>query len=281
MLQKRKMRRIEKEWFIDLVSRLCKEVNYSLPPFIMKALISARERERDERPREVLSILIENARMAKEKCIPICQDTGSIIVFLEKGEDLEMPFDIDVCVNEAVRKGYAEGYLRPSIVSSPFERKNTQDNTPAIVHISFVHGQSNLTIFAKGAGSENQGGLMMLKPSDKEKIKDIIVDYVKERAPYACPPIIVGIGCGGDMEIASLLAKKALLREGVNENLFIAELERDLLYRINRSGIGPGGLGGLTTAICVNIETYPCHIGSFPLAINIGCYATRYKKIFL
>lgn len=281
LLQKRKMRKIEKGWFIDTIAMLCKEINYSLPPFIIKALIKAREEEVEETPREVLSILIENARQAKEKNVPICQDTGSVIVFLEKGNDLEMPFDINACVNDGVRKGYRDGYLRPSIVSSPFERKNTQDNTPAIVHISLVDGQSKLTILAKGAGSENQGTLMMLKPSDKDRLGDIIVDYIKERAPYACPPVIVGIGLGGDMEIASFLAKKALLRECVNENVSIAELERNLFYRINNLGIGPGGLGGRTTAISVNIETYPCHIGSLPLAINIGCYATRYKKILI
>lgn len=281
MLQKRKMKRIEKQAFVDTISSLCKEVNYSLPLSIVKSLISAREREKEEGPREVLSILIENARMAKEKGMPICQDTGSVIVFLEIGRALEIPFDINSCVNEGVRKGYREGHLRQSIASF-FERKNTEDNTPAIVHISLVDGESlEITLFAKGAGSENQGGLMMLKPSDRERIGDIIVNYVKERSSYACPPVIVGVGCGGDMEMACFLSKKALLRERPNENLFIAELERNLLSRINGLGIGPGGLGGITTALSVNIEEYPCHIGSLPLAINIGCYATRYKKIVL
>jgi len=276
------VKKIEKEGFVDTISLLCKEANYSLPLHIVKAFIKARENEKDKRPREVLSILIENLRIAREKNIPICQDTGSVVVFLEIGRELEIDFDIDSCINEGVRKGYKEGYLRQSIVNCPFERINTGDNTPAIVHTSLVQGSSlKITLLVKGAGSENQGGLMMLKPSDRDKIGDIIVEYVKERAPYACPPLIVGIGCGGDMEMAGLLSKKALLREGFNENLFIAQLEKNLLSKINNLGIGPAGLGGMTTAISVNIETYPCHIGSLPLAINFGCYAIRYKRIML
>ncbi|MEW6680446.1 MAG: fumarate hydratase [bacterium] len=276
------MRRIEREKFVEIISSLCKEINYSLPLPIIKALIKARENEKDERPREVLSILIENARIAKEKCVPICQDTGSVIVFLEIGRDLRIDFDINSSVQEGVGRGYKEGYLRQSIVSSPFERKNTGDNTPAIIHINLIDGESlQITLFAKGAGSENQGGLFMLKPSDREKIEDIVVSYVKEKAPYACPPIMVGIGIGGDMEIACLLSKKAILRDigRFNENLAIAQMEKNLLFKINNLGIGSGGLGGMTTALCVNIEVASCHIGSLPLAINFGCYATRYKRI--
>ncbi|MEW6103404.1 MAG: fumarate hydratase [bacterium] len=278
------MRRIERQKFVNTISSLCKEINYSLPLSIIKALIKARENEKEKRPREVLSILIENARIAKERNIPICQDTGSVIAFFEIGRGLEIDFDINSSVQEGVGRGYKEGYLRASMVSSPFERKNTGDNTPAIVHIHLIDGEDlKITLFAKGAGSENQGGLMMLKPSDREDIEDIVVDYVKKKAPYSCPPIIVGIGIGGDMEFACLLSKKAILRDigRFNENLAVAQMEKNLLLRINNLEIGPGGLGGKTTAISVNIELAPCHIGSLPLAINIGCYATRYKEVVL
>ncbi len=284
MPQGKRMKKIEREKLVDAIASLCKEVNYSLPSSIIKALISARDNETEKRPGEVLEILIENARIAKERNMPICQDTGSVVVFLDIGRGIEISFDINSSINEGVRKGYKEGYLRPSIVSSPFDRKNTGDNTPAIVHTSLVQGESlKITLLAKGGGSENQGGLFMLRQSDRDKISDIIVDYVKEKAPYACPPIIVGIGCGGDMEIASILSKKALLRERgrFNEDLSIAQLEKDLLYKINNLGIGPGGMGGKTTALALHIEIAPCHIASLPIAINLGCYATRYKEIII
>jgi len=280
--QKRKLKKIEKEKFVDTVVLLCKEANYNLPLSIVKALIRARENETDERPREVLSILIENARIAHDKKIPICQDTGVVSVFLEIGRELIIDFDIYSAVQEGVKKGYKEGCLRASIVFSPFNRTNTGDNTPAIVYTEFVNEDNiKILLIAKGAGSENQGGVFMLKPHEQEKIPDIVVDYIKDKAPYACPPIIVGIGIGGDMERSCFLSKKALTREFLNPDKEIAELENSLLSRINRLGIGPGGLSGKTTALAVRIETHPCHIGSLPMAINIGCYATRYKKAIL
>jgi fumarate hydratase subunit alpha len=278
------MRKIEKAEITDAVASLVQKANYGLPEEILSAIERAKERESGDRAKEVLSILLENTKLAKEKKMPICQDTGVCLFFVEVGEEAKV-CNLYSAIDEGVRRGYREGYLRASVVSSPLYRENTEDNTPAVIYTEFTSGDRlKLTLLIRGGGVENASLLRMLKPTDTEDvIFDAVIAHIREKAPFSCPPIIVGIGMGGDSSKAILLSKKAILR-GVgfeNRDRRIAGLEERLLSAINQLGIGPAALGGTTTALSVNIETSPTHIGTLPLAVSLGCCATRYREVIL
>ncbi|MFH0774264.1 MAG: fumarate hydratase [bacterium] len=275
------MRKIDAGLITEKIASLVQEVNYSLPKDLLSAMLSAKESEINERAKGVLSILIENSRIAKEKQIPICQDTGLCLFFVELGEDVKVE-NLYSAINSGVRKGYTEGYLRMSMVSSPLLRKNTEDNTPAIIHTEIRSGDSlKIQLLIRGGGSENMSLLKMMRPTDTEEaITEAVLTHTKEKAAFACPPLFIGIGIGGDSAKALLLSKKAVIRGLVrNQNERIARLEESLLEKINQLGIGPAGLGGKTTALSVNIEEYPTHIGLLPLALTLSCCATRYGEI--
>lgn len=275
------IREIDAGLITEKIATLVQEVNYSLPKDFLSCLIWAKESETNERAKRVLSILIENSSIAKEKQIPICQDTGLSLFFVELGEDVKVK-GLYSAINSGVRRGYTEGYLRMSMVGSPLLRKNTEDNTPAIIHTEIGPGDSlKVQLLIRGGGSENMSLLKMLKPTDTEEvITEVVLAHTKEKAAFACPPLFIGIGIGGDSGKAVLLSKKAVTRGLVrNQNERIAKLEENLLDRINQLGIGPAGLGGRTTALSVNIEEYPTHIGLLPIAITLSCCATRYGEI--
>jgi fumarate hydratase subunit alpha len=236
--------------------------------------------------KEIISQLLENAKIAKNEKLPICQDTGFTVVFVEIGQEVEITGgNLYDAINEGVRRGYKEGYLRKSIVDHPLRRKNTGDNTPAVIHTEIVPGdQLKISIIPKGAGCENMSGLAMLKPAQGiEGIKNFVVETVRKAGANPCPPIVVGVGVGGTFEKVALLAKKALLRkmDSYNEDNEMSQLEKELLIEINKLGIGPQGLGGRSTALRVFIEWFPCHIASLPVAVNIECHAHRHKEIII
>ncbi len=247
----------------------------------MAKLKASEAEEESSLGREILGTIIENARLAKEKSVPLCQDTGLTVVFLEIGQDVHfVGGDLYEAVNAGVAQGYTEGYLRKSSVADPlFARKNTGDNTPAIIHTSIVPGEKvKITVSPKGCGSENMGALKMLKPADGvEGIKQFVVDTVRNAGPNPCPPVTVGVGIGGNMEKAALLAKYSLIRVlgEHNSDALYAKLEEELLELVNKTGVGPSGLGGRTTALAVNIEYAPTHIGGLPCAVNLNCHAAR------
>ena len=270
---------------ISAVEQLCIDANYNLGSDIMTGFQQALKNEPSPLGCEVLAKLIENAVIAREEQVPMCQDTGMAVVFAEIGQDLHIGGGLTEAINEGVRRGYEKGYLRKSVVQDPFERVNTGDNTPAVIHYDIVPGDSlRLVVAPKGFGSENMGGLKMCKPSEGlEGAMQFVVDTVDRAGGNPCPPIIVGVGAGGTMEKATFLAKKALLRTvgKPNPEDRLAKIEAELLERINRLGIGPQGFGGVTTALAVNLEVYPTHIAGMPVAVNIGCHATRHKEITL
>lgn len=274
------MRKIKAEEIINNVKEMCIEANLELAPDMKQALISAKEKETSEIGCKILSDLEENLKIAKEDSIPICQDTGMAVVFVEVGQDVKVKGSLTDAINEGVRQGYMEGYLRKSVVSDPIERVNTNDNTPAVIHYDIVEGdQIKITIAPKGFGSENMSKIVMLKPADGiEGVKEVVLNAVKEAGPNACPPMVVGVGIGGTFEKCAYLAKKALARsiDSKNENEIYADLEEELLEKINKIGIGPGGLGGTQTALGVNVETYPTHIAGLPVAVNICCHVNRH-----
>jgi len=275
------MRKINVKQITDAVAKLSIDSNYYLCPDVLNQLKASLKSESSKLARKILSEIIENAKIAANENMPMCQDTGITVVFLEIGQGVEITGgDLYLAVNEGVRKGYLEGYLRKSVVSDPINRVNTKDNTPAVIHTDIVPGNKIKIIIApKGAGSENMSKLAMLKPSDGiEGVKNFIIETVKSAGAGPCPPIIVGVGIGGTMEMAALLSKKALLRKIGGKS---SKLEKELLTQINKLGIGPMGLGGRTTALAVHIETYPCHIASLPVAVNIGCHANRHKEIII
>lgn len=267
----------------DTVAEMCMEANYVLGDDIIEGYRQALEREDSPVAQEILERLIENAEIAKEEKMPICQDTGMTVVFAELGQDAEIEGgDLTEAINKGVSKGYKEGYLRKSVVDGPLERENTGDNTPAVIHTEIVPGDKlKLTVAPKGFGSENMSQIKMLKPADGiEGVKDFVIQAVKEAGPNPCPPVVVGVGIGGTFEKAAFLAKKSLLRpvgESSQEDN-IAELETELLEKINELNIGPQGFGGKTTALAVNVETYPTHIAGLPVAVNINCHVTRHKE---
>ena len=281
------MREINVETITKTVEELCIDANYNLTADVKKALEEAAEREESPLGREILQDILRNAEIAKGDKVPICQDTGLAVVFLELGQDVKLVGgNLNEAINEGVRRGYVNGYLRKSSVDDPFLiRKNTNDNTPAIIHTKIVPGDKVKIIIApKGGGSENMSALGMLKPSDGVKgIKRFVVDTVEKAGSNPCPPVIVGVGIGGTIEKTTLIAKKALLRTigEHNQNPEVAKLEKELLEEINKLGIGPQGFGGRTTALAVNIETFPAHIASMPVAINMQCHAARHKEAII
>lgn len=275
------MREINVAEITENISDMCIEINHRLSDDMEKALYDALEKEESSTGRQVLSQLKKNLEIASEEMIPICQDTGMAIVFLEIGQDVHfIGGDLTDAVNNGVRRGYTEGYLRKSVVSDPILRENTKDNTPAVIHEKIVHGDGvKITLAPKGFGSENMSKLYMLKPSQGlEGVKKAILKAVKDAGPNACPPIVVGVGIGGDFEKCALIAKEALTREaGKHSNIaWVKELETEMLETINDLGIGPAGLGGKVTAMAVNINTYPTHIAGLPVAVNICCHVNRH-----
>ncbi|MDU4934416.1 MAG: fumarate hydratase [Peptostreptococcaceae bacterium] len=280
------MRTISSDDITKEVKRLCIEANLYLGEDVLTCIESNLPKEQNPVGKDILNILIENANIAKEKAIPICQDTGMAVFFVQLGQEVIIEGKtIEEAINDGVRKGYEEGYLRKSVVH-PLTRKNTKDNTPAIIHYEMVKGDKLVIEFApKGFGSENMSKLKMLKPSDGvDGIKKFIIETVKEAGPNPCPPIVVGVGIGGTVDKCAQIAKKALLRDVGKYNYkdsYIADLEIELLKEINSLGIGPQGLGGNTTALAVNIETFPTHIAGLPVVVNINCHASRHKKVVI
>lgn len=275
------MRTIHTGEIISNIRQMCIEANHMLTPDMQKALECAVADEKSPIGQKVLGQLQDNLQIAQEDTIPICQDTGMAVVFLEIGQDVHFEGgSLTDAINEGVRQGYVDGYLRKSVVKDPLIRENTKDNTPAVIHYDLVPGDKvKITVAPKGFGSENMSRIFMLKPADGiEGVKNAILTAVKDAGPNACPPMVVGVGIGGTFEKCALLAKKALTRP-VDERSsipYVKELEEELLATINRLGIGPGGLGGSTTALAVNIDTYPTHIAGLPVAVNICCHVNRH-----
>lgn len=280
------MKEITVDKIVNAVSQMCIDANCMLNDDIYNAINASIETEKSPISKKILNDLIDNAKIAKQKQMPICQDTGMAVIFVEIGQDVHIKDGLLTdAINEGVRKGYSQGYLRKSVVSDPLERINTNDNTPAIIHYDIVKGDNLKIIVApKGFGSENMSRVYMLKPSDGiEGIKKAILKTVDEAGSNPCPPMIIGVGIGGNFEYVTLLAKKALLRAvGTHSKKpYIEQLEKELLADINRLGIGAQGFGGTTTALGINIETYPTHIAGLPLAINISCHVTRHIEKIL
>ena len=275
------MREIDVQQITDVVEKLCIEANQFLPEDVQCAIKNCRGCEDWEIAQGVLDNIITNFEIAKEEQVPICQDTGMACVFLEIGQDVHLEGGaLEDAVNEGVRQGYVEGYLRKSVVGDPLIRENTKDNTPAVLHTRIVDGdQVKIKVAPKGFGSENMSRVFMLKPAEGiEGVKDAVLTAVKDAGPNACPPMVVGVGIGGTFEKCALMAKEALTREvgSHSEIEYVKELEEELLTKINSLGIGPGGLGGTTTALAVNINTYPTHIAGLPVAVNICCHVNRH-----
>ena len=279
------MREINASQITEIVRDLCIEANCHLPGDIKEAITTCRSCEPFPIAQTILDKIEENFNIADTDNVPICQDTGLACVFLEIGQDVHITGDLKDAVNEGVRRGYVEGYLRKSCVKDPIDRVNTGDNTPAVLYTDIVPGdQITITVAPKGFGSENMSQIKMLKPSDGlQGVKDFILKVVEEAGPNPCPPIVVGVGIGGTFDKAAYLAKKALMRsvDERNTNPFYAELEEEMLERVNALGIGPQGFGGRTTALAVNIETLPTHIAGLPCAVNINCHVTRHKTVVL
>ena len=275
------MRELQASQITQVVKRLCIEANCHLPGDMKKCIQDSCDAEQWPQAKEILERIIENYNIADEQNAPICQDTGVACVFLKIGQDLHIVGDITEAVNEGVRQGYTEGYLRKSVVRDPLDRVNTGDNTPAMLYFELVPGDKlEITVAPKGFGSENMSAIKMLRPSDGlQGVKDFVKKVVEDAGPNPCPPIVVGVGVGGTFDKAAYLAKKALMRsvDVRNEKPFYAQLEKELLEEINALGIGPQGFGGKTTALAVNIEEYPTHIAGLPVAVNINCHVTRHK----
>ena len=279
------MREFDVKLVTDAVAKLCIDANYNIPQDVLEKLKFSCENEESPVAKDILTQIIENDILAKETKVPMCQDTGLTVVFLEIGKDVHLNGDIYEAVQEGVRIGYKDGYLRKSMVKDPFNRVNTGDNTPAIIHTKLVEGDKVKIIIApKGGGSENMSTVTMMKPSDGLKgVKEFILNFIDKAGGNPCPPIVVGVGIGGNLEKSALLAKEALLRDvsDVNSDENLRTLEEELLRDINKLGIGPMGLGGRTTALAVKVKVHPCHIAQLPLAININCHAARHKEVIL
>lgn len=280
------IRTVNTEDIVKNIKEMCIEANHYLSKDMDKALKDATVSEKSELGKKILNQLQENLKIADEEMIPICQDTGMAVVFLKIGQDVHFEGEnLEDAINDGIRQGYVEGYLRKSVVKDPIERENTKDNTPGVIHYEIVPGdQVEITVAPKGFGSENMSRVIMLKPADGiEGVKREILETVRLAGPNACPPVVVGVGIGGTFEKCALLAKKALTRELGSHNSipYVKELEEEMLEQINQLKIGPGGLGGTTTALGINIETYPTHIAGLPLAINMCCHVNRHKKRIL
>lgn len=275
------MRTVDVNTLTQNIKEMCMEANHFLSEDMKDAFTQAGQREKAPLGRQILQQLQQNMEIAGQDMIPICQDTGMAVVFLEVGQDVHLVGgNVEDAINEGVRQGYVDGYLRKSVVKDPIYRENTKDNTPAIIHYSIVPGDRvTITVAPKGFGSENMSRVFMLKPADGiEGVKNAVLTAVKDAGPNACPPMVVGVGIGGTFEKCALMAKKALTRPvNVHSEIpYVKELEEELLEKINKSGIGPGGLGGSTTALAVNINTYPTHIAGLPVAVNICCHVNRH-----
>ena len=281
------MREVTTLEITETVARLCKEANFNLPGDVLDSLRAAREAEPSPVGKEVLDRILENADIARSEQMPLCQDTGLTVVFLEVGQDVHIiGGSLVEAINEGVRRGYTEGYLRKSVVAHPFsDRINTRDNTPAVIHTDIVPGNTlKITVVPKGGGSENMSFLGMLKPADgRQGVVEFVVRSVETAGANPCPPIIVGVGVGGTIDQTTLSAKKALLRRvgDPHPDPDVAGLEADILKQVNDLGIGPQGFGGHTTALAVHVETYPCHIASMPVVVNIQCHSARHKEASL
>jgi fumarate hydratase subunit alpha len=281
------VKEIHTDQITEAVTRLCIESNFYLGEDVLAALRSSRDREVSPTGQEVLDQLLENAQIARDEQMPLCQDCGLTVVFLELGQNVQIVGgDLNEAISQGVRQGYQDGYLRKSMVAQPFSaRINTRDNTPPVIHTTIVPGDELKIIVApKGGGSENMSQLAMLKPADgRQGVIDFVVESVRRAGANPCPPIIVGVGVGGSAEKTMWLAKHALLREvgQPSDDPEIAQMEAEILERVNKIGIGPQGLGGLTTALAVHVETFPCHIASLPAAVNIQCHSARHKEAIL
>ena len=279
------MREISAADVTAAVRNICIEANLALAPDMVRALDNARDTEVSPLGKKILGQLQENLVLAKEEQIPICQDTGMAVFFVRLGQEVHVDGGLTEAINEGVRQGYTEGYLRKSVVGDPLKRLNTKDNTPAIIHYDVVPGEElNITIAPKGFGSENMSKQYMLKPADGgDGVKNAVIKTVSEAGPNACPPFVVGVGIGGDFELSAILAKKALTRpaDKRSELPHIRQLEEELLFMINKLGIGPAGLGGRNTALAVNIETYATHIAGLPVAVNMCCHVNRHRTVEL
>lgn len=277
------MRTIHTDEITKNIKEMCMQVNICLSDDVKKALISSREKEESILGKQILGQLEENMKIAYDSQIPICQDTGMTVVFLKIGQNVHIEGGfIEDAVNEGIRQGYEEGYLRKSVVGDPLIRENTKDNTPGVIHYEIVPGDSlEITVAPKGFGSENMSRVFMLKPADGiEGVKNAIIETVEAAGPNACPPMVIGVGIGGTFEKCALLAKRALTRDLDSHSPipYVKELEEEMLERVNNLGIGPGGLGGRVTAIGLNIETYPTHIAGLPVAVNICCHVNRHIR---
>lgn len=276
------MREVNVSIITDNIKEMCIEANHFLTDDMKNVFENAVKNEESALGKQVLGQLEENLKIAGEDMIPICQDTGMAVVFINVGQDVHLTGgDITEAINEGVRRGYVDGYLRKSVVKDPIYRENTKDNTPAVIHFNIVPGDKiDITVAPKGFGSENMSRVFMLKPADGiEGVKEAILTAVKDAGPNACPPMVVGVGIGGTFEKCAYLAKKALTRD-LNEESpveYVRDLEKEMLEKINKLGIGPGGLGGTQTALAINIETYPTHIAGLPVAVNICCHVNRHS----
>jgi fumarate hydratase subunit alpha len=280
------MREISTKDIIKAVRDLCIDANYNLGKDVEDALRKAYEKEESPVGKATLSQILENVQISKQGEFPMCQDTGTAVVFVDMGDQvLIKDGNLFEAINEGVRQGYKDGYLRKSILSDPIERKNTGDNTPAVIHLDIVKGDKlKIVVAPKGGGSENMSEVKMMAPADGvEGVKDFVLDMVKRAGSNPCPPVIVGVGIGGSFEKCAEMAKRALLRPigSKHSNPFYANLEAELLEKVNKLGIGPQGFGGTQTALAVHVETHPCHIASFPAAVNINCHVARHKEIVL
>jgi len=280
------MREISTKDIIKAVRDLCIDANYNLGKDVEDALRKAYEKEESPVGKATLSQILENVEISKQGEFPMCQDTGTAVVFVDMGDQACIKDgNLFEAINEGVRQGYKEGYLRKSILSDPIERKNTGDNTPSVIHLDIVKGDKLKIIVApKGGGSENMSEVKMMAPADGvEGVKNFVIDMVKRAGSNPCPPVIVGVGIGGSFEKCAEMAKRALLRPvgSKHPNPFYANLEAELLEKVNKLGIGPQGFGGTQTALAVHVETYPCHIASFPAAVNINCHVARHKEAIL
>ena len=280
------MREIDVTLITDTIRQMCIDANCYLNEDILSALQTAEKTETSPIAQKVLGNILENAEIARAEEVPICQDTGMAVLFLEIGQDVHFTGgNLYAAINEGVRQGYEKGYLRKSVVKDPIRRGNTGDNTPAVIHTSISDGDRvKITIAPKGFGSENMSALKMLKPSDgREGVLDFVVDTVKKASGNPCPPLVIGVGIGGTMEKAACMAKEALLRDirTNNPDEYYAQIEAELLERINRTDVGPQGFGGITTALGVNVEAFPTHIAGLPVAVNISCHVTRHLSQIL
>ena len=280
------IRTVQTEIITETIKKMCIEANYSLSSDMVKAMRKAEEKEESVLGKQILAQLQDNLEIAASDMIPICQDTGMAVVFLEVGQDVHFEGgSFEDAVNEGVRRGYTEGFLRKSVVGDPVLRENTKDNTPAVIHTRIVEGDRvKITVAPKGFGSENMSRVFMLKPAEGlEGVKNAILTAVKDAGPNACPPLVVGVGIGGTFEKCALMAKKALTREvGKHSDIpYVRKLEEEMLEKINCLGIGPGGLGGTVTALAVNVNTYPTHIAGLPVAVNICCHVNRHTVCVL